>query len=168
MPSRRVLDRATARIVEIRATRSRRHDARRCTTMNTRYALSAPLILNSFKRTAQRIYSAEYGARLPGRVVASDRADRWDEVEAGRGAAVDAQVYVAAADSYYRSVYGRGGALDDGVARRDDAPLPRPVRRGPGESAPRATFSISRALPNRPLLLPCLRSTGLNGVARVP
>lgn len=67
---------------------------------------------------AQRTFSWEDGAQLPGREVSSDAVDRWDEAGPAAGAAVDAHAYVARAYGYYARVHGRDGALGDGAGMR--------------------------------------------------
>jgi thermolysin len=70
-------------------------------------------------RPPQTIHSANGESRLPGAVVSSTRVDRWDQdVARGAGAAVDAQVYVAAAHDYFARRHGRAGALGTGAGMR--------------------------------------------------
>ncbi len=66
----------------------------------------------------QKTYSAAGGARLPGRELSSERADRWDEADPGQGAAVDAHAYVTATQDYFAKVHGRDGWADRGRGMR--------------------------------------------------
>jgi bacillolysin len=54
-------------------------------------------------------YTAGYQQTLPGQIVKSSSLTSWDQVQSGRGAAVDAHVYASKVYDYYKTVHARMG-----------------------------------------------------------